>query len=726
MNDTRLIEKSISFYEKTFSNSDAGRDFLYSLHIKDSSVFSKFRIGFSDGSMLSALPEKGRIIDDLHKLGILNKGKEFFLNCLTLPVFDLDMNIVNIAGIDVKTKKEKFLFDDRCKAFNLPVANTYSEIYRTENITDLLTLEMSGVHNSIAGCGEIPDQEITITVTGGDLNRIFRKHGQDGVHKKLSALKSGNTGKNSNDDVELTDTGFKFESRLKKYEIIGLVKKPRTLRATVRVEKSGKLHVDTIDFYSSKQRHQLSREICCTFEELPEKVDAEISKILRICEGTSAHLNGAASASPEAQSPAMTPKEREEALEYGKNPNLVETLLSDYECCGLIGEESNKLLCYLAMTSRKMKEPLSVLILSSSGAGKSTLQDVALSFCPPEDLVKLTNLSGKALFYKEKSSLKHKVLAIEEGAGAEDASYAIRNLISSDRLTSEIAVRDSTSGKLTTMTNTVEGPLSVFCTTTNPDVDPETRSRFLVTGVDESREQTRRILDFQRRRHSLNGLEVNLERERVLALHRNFQRLLKPLAVVNPFIEKLSYSDDRLQGRRAQPQYLNIIRAVAFLRQFQKECKECKHSLTTGSTSGTTKPAEALRYIEVDEKDIEIGNKLAVEILGKTLDELSIPARDLLELIVEFVEKKMCELRRKDSELLIKKEEIQFTRRELREFTGWTNTRLHNHLKELVDMENVIMTGGCRNSLQTYKLIYDGEGKDGEKFIPGIKQEKHS
>ncbi len=66
------------------------------------------------------------------------------------------------------------------------------------------------------------------------------------------------------------------------------------------------------------------------------------------------------------------------------------------------------------------------------------------------------------------------------------------------------------------------------------------------------------------------------------------------------------------------------------------------------------------------------------------------------------------------------KRDLSFTRRELREFTGWTNTRLHNHLKELMNMEYVIQDGGRCNSLQTYKLVYDGQGKDGEKFIPGM------
>jgi hypothetical protein len=131
-------------------------------------------------------------------------------------------------------------------------------------------------------------------------------------------------------------------------------------------------------------------------------------------------------------------------------------------------------------------------------------------------------------------------------------------------------------------------------------------------------------------------------------------------------------------------------------------------------------PPEALRFIEVDEKDIELGNKLALEILGKTLDELSIPARNLLEQLEKMLDEKICELRKCNPETPVRKSDISFTRREVREFTGWTNTRIHIHLKELIEMEYVVTENGRGTSLQTYKFIYDGQGKDGRRFIPGI------
>jgi len=92
----------------------------------------------------------------------------------------------------------------------------------------------------------------------------------------------------------------------------------------------------------------------------------------------------------------------------------------------------------------------------SSGADKTALQDATLLFCPPEDVVKLTSLTGKALFYKGRTSLKHKILAVEEGVGIQEATYAIRNLVTAKELVIEAAVKDFTTGRITTMENRVE------------------------------------------------------------------------------------------------------------------------------------------------------------------------------------------------------------------------------------------------------------------------------
>ena len=80
----------------------------------------------------------------------------------------------------------------------------------------------------------------------------------------------------------------------------------------------------------------------------------------------------------------------------------------------------------------------------------------------------------------------------------------------------------------------------IFLTTTAVDIDEELLNRCLVLTVDESREQ-KAIHELQREAETFDGLKRKVERERILAVHRNAQRLLKPLHVVNPFAKQLTF-----------------------------------------------------------------------------------------------------------------------------------------------------------------------------------------
>ncbi len=299
--------------------------------------------------------------------------------------------------------------------------------------------------------------------------------------------------------------------------------------------------------------------------------------------------------------------------------------------------------------------------------------------------------------------MKHKTLALEEEDGVEQASYAIRNLITARELVIKTAVKNIATGKITTMTNKVEGPTAVFLTTTEPDTDPETRSRFFVISIDESREQTREIQILQRRRHTLDGLMEQSGTDGILLKHRNFQRLLRPLKVVNPYAERLSYGDDRLQGRRDQPKYLNLIRAVAFLRQMRKPVKTSR---------------EGLKYLEVDLSDIRFANELANELLGKCLDELSAPGRELLLQTESLVKSKALQYQHeRESAPGV---DLTFTRREVREFTGWAQVRVHRYMKELTEFEYLLVESGRNGIPYRYRLAWQGQGEGGGRFLPKL------
>jgi DNA primase len=125
---------------------------------------------------------------------------------------------------------------------------------------------------------------------------------------------------------------------------------------------------------------------------------------------------------------------------------------------------------YLAATSRKLAEPLSVLIQSRSAAGKSTLQDAIVSLIPDEEYIKYTRVTDQALFYKEEDSLVHKILAIEEAEGMGGAAYSIRTIQSAKKITVAATGKDA-NGRMKTEEYTVNGPVCVMITTTATEID---------------------------------------------------------------------------------------------------------------------------------------------------------------------------------------------------------------------------------------------------------------
>ena len=311
----------------------------------------------------------------------------------------------------------------------------------------------------------------------------------------------------------------------------------------------------------------------------------------------------------------MTQEERDEALRLLRDPNLLERIVSDFD---VVGETTNKLFGYLAAVSRKLDQPLAVIIQSSSAAGKTSLMDGILSFVPPEDQVKYSAMTGQMLFYMGETNLKHKILAIVEEEGAERASYALKLLQSEGALTIASTGKDSGTGRLVTQEYRVEGPVMLFLTTTAIKIDEELLNRCLVLSVDENREQTKAIHQFQRRRQTLAGLLADQDRKETLALHRNAQRLLRPLLVANPYAESLTFLDDKTRSRRDHLKYLTLIRAVALLHQYQRPVKTTVHHERT------------VEYIEVTLDDIAVANRLACEVLGRSVDELPPQTRRLL------------------------------------------------------------------------------------------------
>jgi hypothetical protein len=320
---------------------------------------------------------------------------------------------------------------------------------------------------------------------------------------------------------------------------------------------------------------------------------------------------------------------------------------------------------------------------------------------PEEDRVKYSAMTGQSLFYMGETDLAHKILAIVEEAGAERATYALKLLQSEGELTIASTGKDPATGRMVTQEYRVCGPVMIFLTTTAVQVDEELLNRCLVLTVDEDREQTRAIHRLQRERQTLDGLLARQERTELVALHRNAQRLIRPLLVVNPYAPRLTFLDDRTRTRRDHMKYLTLIRAIALLHQHQREVKTVEHR------------GKAVPYIEATLDDIALANRLAHRVLGRSLDELAPQTRQLLMLLDRMVSEG-CEREH------AARRDFRFSRRQVREYTRLSLSQVHVHLARLMDYEYVIQHRGGRGQTFEYELVYSGEGQSGEPFLAGL------
>ncbi|MBI4867540.1 MAG: toprim domain-containing protein [Candidatus Wallbacteria bacterium] len=474
-----------------------------------------------------------------------------------------------------------------------------------------------------------------------------------------------------------------------------------SLRVNLRVRSDAGFHVDTLDLLQARQRVAFEKAAALELGVTDSVIHHDLGDLLNaLDELVDERLRKALA--PPAPAPTMTDAERADALALLRDPRLVDRILADFDRSGVAGERVNKLVGYLATLSRKLKKPLALILQSSSAAGKSTLMDLILSFVPPEDREQFSALTGQALFYMGETNLAHKILAITEEEGAERASYALKLLQSEGQLTIASTGKDPATGKLVTHNYKVEGPVMIFLTTTASDLDDELQNRCLVLSVDEDRSQTQRIHHLQRAAHTLEGLVADTEKDSLLALHQNAQRLLAPLAVENPFVHLLAFPDDKTRTRRDHAKYLNLIDTVALLHQHQRPIR-----------SHTTPSGKTLRYLQVTPDDIRLANRLADEVLGRSLDELPPQTRRLLGILDAMVSQ-ACD--HQDCSRV----GFRFTRRQLREFSGWGNTQLKLHLARLEDFEYLATHRSGHGLSFDYELLYDGRGTDGRPFLAGL------
>lgn len=493
------------------------------------------------------------------------------------------------------------------------------------------------------------------------------------------------------DDCEVSAEQIVVRYAERRYRVRGLARAlgAESMKVNVLVNVGELLHIDTLDLYQAKARNVFVQQAASALSVDASVIAPDVARLLLQLEAWQADAIAAAVTTKPSVA-VLSTEEEAAGLALLRAPDLVDRIVRDVAAVGVVGEDGNALLGYLAAVSRKLEKPLAVLIQSTSAAGKSTLMDALLSLMPEAERVHYSAMTGQSLFYLGEGDLRHKILAIAEEEGVRQAAYALKLLQSQGELTIASTGKDPQTGKLVTEEYRVQGPVMLCLTTTAIDLDEELLNRCLVLTIDESREQTEAIHARQRQARTLAGLVASREVEAIQRAHRAAQTLLRPLAVVNPFAEQLTFRSESTRTRRDHAKYLTLIDAIALLHQYQRPVR-------TANVGGAV-----IEYIEATQADIALANRLASEVLGRSLDELPPQTRRVLAQIATLVETTMAGRS-------MARAAVRFTRRELRAVVGMTDTALRIHLERLIALEYVLVHRGQRGQSFVYELLFDGD-----------------
>jgi DNA primase len=727
------------YYHSQLLSYPEALDYLGSRKLLNWELLNRLSIGYAPGDLRKKIGD--RQFQMLKESGVFTeKGREAFAGCITFPLFDESGEVVGLYGRKVSSKvkvKHLYLKGPHRGLFNGGAFKAYRErIIFTESIIDALSLMAMGVLNVVPIYGtngvtsdhfqSLKDNRTKEVVLAFDNDKAGLE-GSEKLAEKL--LKTGypvrqitppgatekaplgcdwnevlQTSPLNKEEIEaLIDKAEVFYPQNKNsdftvkkekgkylvtaggisYRLLGVKELfVSNLKVNVRAEKGDMSFIDNCDLYSARSRSSFSLHLARLFDTEAKRVEKDLVRILEYLE-EERDRSQSGNSSMEIE---LSEEEKKRGMELLASPDLFDRIVKDTELLGYVGEEVNKILVYLAASSRKLDDPISVIVMSESAAGKSYLIDTVKKLIPPEDVVSMTSLSDQALNYLPDEALKHKFLVMGEAVHSEVVEHQIREMLSAHELSRLVTSKDEKTGHMTSKLVRKEVIVSAVMSSTDYDLNGENTSRSFVVNTDESTDQTRRIHASQRKKYSTDRLQVKRDYiPRIIQTHHAAQRLLKKVFIVNPLAERVNFPDTLMRSRRDHDRFMDLIASVAFLRQYQKEEKE----------------ADGVKYIECDETDLNVAARIIREILPATLTNFPKAAQVLYGEIRRVIGEKA-----KRENLL--STEVSVTQRELREETGLNQMFVKRNVKILTDFEYLICSGSrTRGSRYAYRLVAD-------------------
>jgi hypothetical protein len=490
-------------------------------------------------------------------------------------------------------------------------------------------------------------------------------------------------------NLQVTNSHFiTFKNEILTIDILGGVDMNQIERmvCTLRITNANfPPYRTTLDLYNDNQTEKLQRTLCDKWElKLIEVSKAIHSLTLQLEDYRLQELKFAGK--HRTQNFELTEDQRKKATAFLKSKNLLTDLIKSLNTTGILGEDENAVILFLALASYKFSNPFSVLCLAKSGIGKSYILQKLSECMPPNTYSFHTKISANALYYFDSSMIQDKALLIEDLEWTTQMLQPLATLQSQGRLVNTRATKDK-DGMLHSTTFEVVANLCLLACAYSDKNFEEISLPFLCLHLNHSHTQDILIMEYQKKCKA--GL---IENEAVKEIQNNLKNVIATLqnvSIINPFATLINLPNEVAYPRKSLLLLLNFIEVITYFFQYQREQKPNKE---TGELFVITHP-----------QDIELAFKFLKNNLFRRADELSTPARGFYNWLNTFLTEAKAQ---------------QFTALDLRKAKAIHPRTLNRYLQELKLFSYITITGGNKNREGfIYKLTNFGNQTDTQSKI---------
>jgi hypothetical protein len=355
--------------------------------------------------------------------------------------------------------------------------------------------------------------------------------------------------------------------------------------------------------------------------------------------------------------------------------NLIKRLNDLVGQAGVVGEETNRIFLFGIASSYKMPETLHALIQGSSGSGKTHLLAKVSNFIPKEGKKNFTRVTEGSLYNYGLYDLSHQLICIEDLDGMkEEAQLAFRELQSKGVIISSTSSKDE-NGNVNAYERIVYGPIASMACTTKGEIYEDNMSRCFLIAVDESHEQTLRIIQYQNKK---SAGQIDEKREaQITEFLQHCIRILKPYPVINPYADKVNLPEEAHKIRRLNGLYQAFVKQITLLHQYQRK-------------------QDAQGRLISEKEDLQAAAEIMFESIVLKVDELDGSLRQFYERLKTYVKTKGNDHH----------ESYEFSQREIRHALHISKSQLHRYIQDLLALEYIRQAGGHMNRGFNYKVMY--------------------